>query len=382
MTTKIKTESILDRYDPLREILCCPVTKEPLRLVEIDELLPCLSEAERGRVPEGTIGAFVSNAAGRAYPLTERVADFLAEDSLAIRPRPPATAPTSPADDVKRSVKDWYDRFGWRNNERGMYLDSALFSQNRPVGHGLYEMTSHLSIMDRLAGGDFVLDAASGAIAHPEYLAYSWFFRSRVCVDMSTTALMEADAKLRPSDFCCLADITQLPFRDESFDGAVSGYTIQHIPDSQQGRAVEELYRVIRPGAHLCILTDVPYTRGHRLLVLALRAMRKLSRVLRMASPRPDPSASPRGSREEAPHALYSHVRGRAWWKGVARELTHRCRIESLRLLNKWEFESLYGGSNRAAKALRWIEGAFPRWMSGLSAYCVIDICKPASGRE
>jgi hypothetical protein len=75
-------------------------------------------------------------------------------------------------------------------------------------------------------------------------------------------------------------------------------------------------------------------------------------------------------------------VRGLAWWKGLARELTHRCRVESLRLLNKWEFESLYRDSNRAAKALRWIEGAFPRWMSGLSAYCVIDICKPASGCE
>src|SRR5262249_56143559 len=110
-------------------------------------------------------------SAGWADALPERAGDLLAEDSLAIRRPAPATAPTSPADDVKRSVKDWYDRFGWRKNERGMYLDSALFSQNRPVGHGLYEMTSHLSIMDRLAGGDFVLDAASGAIAHPAHLA-------------------------------------------------------------------------------------------------------------------------------------------------------------------------------------------------------------------
>src|SRR5262249_60297745 len=112
-------------------------------------------------------------SAGWADALPERVADFLAEDSLAIRPPPPATAPTNPADDVKRSVKDWYDRFGWRKNEGGMYLDSALFSQNRPVGHGLYEMTSHLSIRDRLAGGAFVLAAASGAVAHPEHLASS-----------------------------------------------------------------------------------------------------------------------------------------------------------------------------------------------------------------
>jgi ubiquinone/menaquinone biosynthesis C-methylase UbiE len=56
------------------------------------------------------------------------------------------------------------------------------------------------------------------------------------------TALREADGKLRESDFCCLADICGLPFRDETFGGAISGYTIQHMPDSQQVMAIKELY--------------------------------------------------------------------------------------------------------------------------------------------
>jgi SAM-dependent methyltransferase/uncharacterized protein YbaR (Trm112 family) len=379
---KNKSKSVLGRYSPLGDILCCPVTKEPLRLVEIGELLPCLSDAERGRVPEGTIGAFVSDATDRAYPLTERVVDFLDEDSLAIRASPSATAPTTSADGIKRSVKDWYDRFGWTKNELGMYRDSALFSQSEPVGNGLYEMVSHLSIMDRLAGGEFVLDAASGAIPHPEYLAFSWFFRSRVCVDMSVTALMEASAKLRPSDFCCMADICKLPFRDETFDGAVSAYTIHHIPESQQIRAIEELYRVIRPNAHLCILTGVTDSRRHRSLVLMLRAFRKLSKVLRLVRPRPSPADSTRTTRDDPPHALYGQLQEPAWWKGVASGMTDRYRIESLRLLRMGEFEALYGHSNRAAKALRWIEGTFPRLTSGMSAYCVIDICKPARSGE
>ena len=53
--------------------------------------------------------------------------------------------------------------------------------------------------------------------------------------------------------------------------------------------------------------------------------------------------------------------------------------IESLRVLNKSEFEWLFGQSNRAAKTLRLVGNAFPRLTSGKSAYCLIDIRKPAS---
>ena len=141
MSTQIQPPT-LDRYGSLQDILCCPNTKGPLRLAGIEELLSCLSDAERERIPDGTIGAFMSDAINRAYPLTERVAYFLKQDSLEIRTLSGAalsTVPTTSVDEIKRSVKDWYDRFGWKKNELGLYMDSALFSQNKPVGHGLYE---------------------------------------------------------------------------------------------------------------------------------------------------------------------------------------------------------------------------------------------------
>jgi ubiquinone/menaquinone biosynthesis C-methylase UbiE len=145
---------------------------------------------------------------------------------------------------VKETLREWYDRFGWQTNEQGYYNDTASFCEATPTGHGLYALMSHLSILDRFSDGGFVLDAASGAIAHPEYLAFSWFFKSRVCLDISIAALTEPGGKLRQRDFCCLADICRRPFRDETFDAAISGYTIQHIPAQ---RAVQELYRVVDP---------------------------------------------------------------------------------------------------------------------------------------
>jgi ubiquinone/menaquinone biosynthesis C-methylase UbiE len=220
---------------------------------------------------------------------------------------------------VKQSVKEWYDWFGWRTNGQGCYNDTASFSQGTPTGCGLYELMSHLSILDRFPGGQFVLDAASGAIPHPEYLAFSWFFKSRVCVDMSITALRGADSKLRATDFCCLADICRLPFRDETFDAAISGYTIQHIPESQQLQAVKELYRVIRPNAHLCILTEVRYSRKRRVLFFLLRSVRKLLKVSHLIRSPVPPLSSKQTHVERPPHELYFFPREVTWWKEVAR---------------------------------------------------------------
>src|SRR6516164_650562 len=65
MSTPVQP-SILDRYGSLQHIFCCPKTKSSLRLVGIEELLSCVSDAERERIPEGTIGAFLSTAISRA----------------------------------------------------------------------------------------------------------------------------------------------------------------------------------------------------------------------------------------------------------------------------------------------------------------------------
>ena len=110
-------------------------------------------------------------------------------------------------------------------------------------------------------------------------------FQSRVCVDLSITAIEEASMKLGENDFCCLADICELPFRDECFDGAISGYTIQHIAEHLQFVAIKEIFRVIKPNAHLCILTDVTYSVWHKGLFHCLMAARKLFEILHLIVP-------------------------------------------------------------------------------------------------
>ncbi len=43
------------------------------------------------------------------------------------------------------------------------------------------------------------------------------------------------------------ADLSSLPFADESFDGVTCGYVLEHLPEPQIGLA--ELARVMKPGA-------------------------------------------------------------------------------------------------------------------------------------
>jgi hypothetical protein len=103
--------------------------------------------------------------------------------------------------------------------------------------------------------------------------------------------------------------------------------------------------------------------------------VRRVLKALHLVRP---PLSSEKTRADSPPHELYFFSRDLAWWKEVARELTSRYSIESLRILNKSEFERVFERSNYAAKALRLIENAFPRLTSAISAYCLIDISKPA----
>jgi uncharacterized protein YbaR (Trm112 family) len=231
-------------FEPLQAIVCCPASKSSLKLVQLAQLLERLPEGGREPLPEGMIGAFVSESSLKAYPIIGGIVDFLDQDALSLSKEQALSTQGSFTGDtaVKQRVKDWYDQFGWKRHESGLYNDTRLFSQDKPVGFGLYELLSHVSVVEQLSEGDFVLDAASGPIPHQEKLTHSWFYKYRVCVDISLTALEEAHAKISGRGFCCMADICRLPFRDNVFDGVVSGYTIQHIPETDQAQAVKEVY--------------------------------------------------------------------------------------------------------------------------------------------
>lgn len=369
------------RFQEFQEILCCPRTKGALSLITVAELLERLPGDERPRVPDGTTAALVSESSLTAYPIIGRIVDFLDQDSLRLSKENGEKTRVDAADgSVLHSVKRWYDEFGWQVNDRGVYNDTAMFSQASLTAHGFYELSSHLTLLNRLPGGKFILDAASGPIAHHEKLAYSWFYKYHVCVDISLTALREADAKLGARGFCCMADICHLPFHDGVFDGAVSGYTVQHIESSSQATAVAELYRVLGPGAHLCLLSQINSTRIHHALVRTVKGIRKVWTLLRSSgSQRRAPNEA--SSAAAPPHGLYYYDRNLSWWRKVASGLTDSYSVEGIRIFSRKEFDSLFGNSRRAAEAVRALETLFPGIAARLCAYILLDLSKTRDGK-
>jgi SAM-dependent methyltransferase len=51
-----------------------------------------------------------------------------------------------------------------------------------------------------------------------------------------------------------VGDVQQLPFEDESFDAALAGWMLYHVPDIERG--IAELARVLGPGGRLVAVTN------------------------------------------------------------------------------------------------------------------------------
>ena len=143
-------------------------------------------------------------------------------------------------------MREFYDQIGWSQVGEGLY-QNARYEDLRPVSRD-YIHKCHLRVKQHLApSGGFLLDAGSGPVQWPEYLTYSEGYRYRLCADISIMALKEARAKLGKNGLYVVADIANLPFKADAFDGEVSMHAIHHLPLSEHKGAYLELYRVLKP---------------------------------------------------------------------------------------------------------------------------------------
>lgn len=164
---------------------------------------------------------------------------------------------------VKQKVREFYDQVGWQTVGDGLY-QNARYEDLRPVSRE-YIHRCHLRINRHIARqGNLLLDAGSGPVQYPEYLTYSQGYRYRVCADISILALREARKRLGEQGLYVVADVANLPFRPDVFDGVVSLHTLHHLPLGEQKKAYYELYRVLSPGRSLAVVngwTDSPLMR-------------------------------------------------------------------------------------------------------------------------
>lgn len=106
-----------------------------------------------------------------------------------------------------------------------------------------------------LTGSKNILDVGSGAGQISNHLLkFADPDASITCFDLSPEMLRRARQRLKSSRPTYLAaDLSHLPFADESFDCVTCGYVLEHLPDPRTGLA--ELSRVMKPGGRMLLLT-------------------------------------------------------------------------------------------------------------------------------
>jgi SAM-dependent methyltransferase len=279
----------------------------------------------------------------------------------------------------KEIVKTFYDTFGWRKRPDGRYEDTAAFVDTRPV---LDEYLRHVHL--RLKAlipptGQYFLDAGSGPIAHASSIEYSSGYRRRVCIDLSLVALSEAREKLKEHGLYVIADLTQLPFRDQTFDASMCAHVLYHVPADEQRFVLLELYRTLKPG-HLCVVVyNSPTSVFKRLPLLVRRVRRGVSRRLGRPARRAVSVTNSHDVRASSPRpTLYFHAHPYRWfrenlpeqwdtrlrcWRAVGREFT-----------NEFVGDGLFG--RLLMRLIYRVETLFPHSLARLGEYPVFLITR------
>ena len=104
----------------------------------------------------------------------------------------------------------------------------------------LAKLTNDASLLD--------LGTGTGDLARE---ALTEFPRAKVTAADFTLEMMRVGQKTSPLNFSS-ADALRLPFKDASFDAAVSGFLMRNVIDLQKG--IEEQFRVLKNGGRIVIL--------------------------------------------------------------------------------------------------------------------------------
>jgi SAM-dependent methyltransferase len=163
----------------------------------------------------------------------------------------------------KQQVSEFYDTVGWQKVGADQY-QNATYEDLRPVAQEYIERC-HFRVNRHLApSGRYLLDAGSGPVQYPAYLTYSKNYEYRVCLDISRVALQEARKRLGERGLYVVADVANLPFAADTFEGIVSLHTLHHLNLKDQQKAYRDLYRVLGKGCTAVIVNgwgDAPFMK-------------------------------------------------------------------------------------------------------------------------
>jgi hypothetical protein len=230
-------------FKSFEDILQCPITKEKLEYCDNIQNLSLygniIRESDAGK-------GYVNKSGSVFYPVNNDIIYLLPECAI--------TSLEYKTDEIIQSVKSFYDRFGWKKEENDQYNDNKLFVSNKEVVLEYETLTTKRVDQFLENNGTYMLDIASGAVYQNEYQEFSKNFFCRICIDISITALKEAQENLKGQNaIFILGDITNIPLKNESCDCVLSMHTLYHVPKLKQAVGMNELVRVCKVNSNIVI---------------------------------------------------------------------------------------------------------------------------------
>jgi len=284
--------------------------------------------------------------------------------------------------EIKHQVRQFYDQVGWQRVGDCCY-QNARYEDLRPVSRE-YIHRCHMRVLRHLApSGSYLLDAGSGPIQYPEYLEYSKGYKYRVCADISYVALEEARARIGDHGLYVVADVANLPFEAEVFEGVTSLHTIHHLLEKDQISAYQEIYRVLAASREAVIVNgwreSVIMSAFNPLIRLAKRLLafyRKVSGRSRVGF---EHDVSSDTYEKGDPKGTYVHRQNPSWLTGEIGTLMPVeilvWRSVSTRFLRTLIHRRL--GGQWVLKVLCWLEECAPHFFGLYGQYPLIVIRKP-----
>jgi len=284
------------------------------------------------------------------------------------------------AENTKQKVREFYDQIGWSQVGDGLY-QNARYEDLRPVSRE-YSHKCHMRVKRYLApSGDILLDAGSGPVQWPEYLTYSEDYKYRLCADISITALKEARTRLGDKGLFVVADIANLPFKPEIFDGVVSMHAIHHLPVDEHKKAYSELYRVMKNERSGVVVNGWDNPKLMQVMAILVRPLRVLKSLL---TRRKMPAFMKKKKARSVDLNTGTHIKktDANWLRNeladVAPMEIYVWRSLSTRVL-RILFHSWLGGYY-FLKLVYWLEDQFPKFFGENGQYPLVVIHKPQDG--
>lgn len=146
--------------------------------------------------------------------------------------------------EYRNKVRDVYD-----GPQGALLAASSLISLHIPLGARLFSERRF-----DLRGARQILDVGSGAGQIAKHLLKHAEDDAQItCFDLSWEMLRRARNRLRSDrPRFVVADLSTLPFANDTFDCVTCGYVLEHLPDPRVG--LTELARVMMPGARMLLL--------------------------------------------------------------------------------------------------------------------------------